>query len=68
MQLKSKFNKGFRFSLYANDIYSKYAWAISLNDKKGTTIYNAFQKISDEQNCKPNKIQIDKGSEFTIDQ
>ena len=42
--------------MYANDIYSKYAWTISLNDKKGTTIYNAFQKISDEQNCKPNKI------------
>ena len=34
MQLKSKFNKGFRFLLCVNDIYSKYAWAIPLKDKK----------------------------------
>ena len=26
MQLISKFNKGFRFLLCVNDIYSKYAW------------------------------------------
>ena len=28
------------------------------------TITNAFQKIFDESNCKPNKIWVDKGSEF----
>ena len=36
----------------------------SLKYKKGTTITNAFQKILDESNRKPNKIWIDKGSEF----
>ena len=36
----------------------------SLKYKKGTTITNAFQKILDESNRKPNKIWMDKGSEF----
>ena len=33
MQLRSKFNKGFRFLLCVIDIYSKYAWVIPLKDK-----------------------------------
>ena len=44
MQLISKFNKGFRFLLCVIDIFSKYAWAIPLKDKKGVSIANAFQK------------------------
>ena len=35
-----------------------------LKDKKGITITNAFPKISDESNSKPNRIWLDKGSEF----
>ena len=46
------------------DIYCKYAWVISLKDKKGITITNAFQKIFKESNRKPNRILVDKGSEF----
>ena len=46
------------------DIYSKYACVITLKDKKGITITNAFQKILDESKSKPNKIWVDKGSEF----
>ena len=64
MQLISKFNKGIRFLLYDIDISSKYAWVIPLKDKKGTTISNAFQKVLDESERKPNKIWVDKGSEF----
>ena len=64
MQLISKFNKWFRFLLYVIDIYDKYTWVIPLKDKKGITIINAFQKILDELNRKPNKIWVDKGSEF----
>ena len=45
MQLISKFNKGFRFLLCVIDIFSKYAWVVSLKDKKGISIANAFQKI-----------------------
>ena len=68
MQLISKFSKRFRFLLCVIGIYSKYAWVIFLKDKKGITITNAFQKILKESNRKPNKIWVDKGSEFAIDQ
>ena len=44
MQLISKFSKGFRFSLCAIDIYSKYAWVIPLKDKKSLKTANAFQE------------------------
>ena len=49
MQLISKFNKGFRF-LY--------------KDKKSVSIVKAFQKTLKKSNRKPNKIWVDKGSEF----
>ena len=45
MQLISKFNKVFRLLLYVIDIYSKYAWVITLKDKKVIAITNPFQKI-----------------------
>ena len=64
VQLLSKFNKGFRFLLCVIDIFSKYAWVIPLKDKKGISIVNAFQIILKEANRKPNKIWVDKGSEF----
>ena len=56
MQLISKFNRGFRFLLCVIDIFSKYAWVIPLKDKKGVSIVNAFQKILNDSNRKPNKI------------
>ena len=64
MQLISKFNKGFRFLLCVIDIFSKYAWVVPLKDKKGISIANAFQKILDSLNRKPNKVWVDKWSEF----
>ena len=62
MRLISKSNKEICFLLCVNDIYSKYAWVICLKDKKGIKITNAFQKISDESRCKPNKTWVDKGT------
>ena len=64
MQLISKFNKGFRFLLCVIDIYSKYAWIVPVKDEKGISIVNAFQSILKKSNRKPNKIWVDKGSEF----
>ena len=64
MQLVSKFNKGIRFLLCAIDIFSKYVWVVPLEDKKGVTIVNAFQKILDNSRRKPIKIWVDKESEF----
>ena len=35
-----------------------------LKDKKSFQITNAFKKILDRSNSKPNKMWVDKGSEF----
>ena len=76
MQLLSKYNKGIRFFLCVIDIFSKYAWVVPLKDKKGISVAKAFQSIlkqSNSRQCakstsakhlKPNKIWVDKGSEF----
>ena len=64
MQLITKFKEGICFLLCLIDVFSKYVWVILLNDKSGLAITNAFQKILDESNCKPNKIWVDNGSEF----
>ena len=64
MQLLSKCNKGIRFLLCVIDIFSKYAWVVPLKDKKGISIVKAFQIILKQSNRKPNKIWVDKGSEF----
>ena len=44
MQLISKFNKGFRFLLCDIDVFSKYAWVVPLNDKKGVSVVRFFKK------------------------
>ena len=76
MQLLSKYNKGIRFLLCVIDIFSKYPWVVPLKDKKGISIVKAFQIILKQSNSrqrakgtsakhlKPNKIWVDKGSEF----
>ena len=64
MQLIIKFNIEFRFLLCVIDIFRKYAWVVPLKDKKGVSIVNAFQKILDKSGRKPNKIWVNKGSEF----
>ena len=64
MQLLSKYNKGIRFLLCVIDIFNKFAWVVPLKDKKGISIVKAFQIILKQSNKKPNKIWVDKGSEF----
>ena len=64
MQLLNKCNKGIRFLLCAIDIFSKCAWVVPLKDKKGVSIIAAFQSILKQSNRKPNKIWVDRGSEF----
>ena len=64
MQLSSKYNKGIRFLLCVIDIFSKYAWVVPLKDEKVISIVKAFQSILKQSNRKPNKIWVDKGSEF----
>ena len=64
MQLISKLNKGFRFLLCVIGIFSKCAWVVSLEDKKGVSIVDVFQKILHDSSRKSNKIWVDKASEF----
>ena len=64
MQLLSRYNKGVRFLLCVIDIFSKYAWVIPLKDKKGISIVKVFQSILKQSNRKPNKIWVEKASEF----
>ena len=64
MQLITKFNKGIHFLLCIIDIFSKYIWVILLKERESAAITNAFQNILHESNSKPNKIWLNKGSEF----
>ena len=69
MQLISKYNKGIRYFLCVIDLFSRYAWVIPLKNKKGESIIEGFEKITDDSgnaknsNRKPNKIWVDHGSE-----
>ena len=56
MHLLGKFNKLIPFLMCVFDIFSKYAWVVSFNDKRSITITDAFQKILDDSGRKPNKI------------
>ena len=64
MQLLSKYNKGIGFLLCVIDIFSKYASVVPLKVKKGVSITTEFQSILKQSNRKPNKIWVDKCSEF----
>ena len=64
MQLINKYNREIIYLLCAIDLFSKYAFVVPLKDKKGTTIVNVFQSILDNSKRKPNKIWVDRGSEF----
>ena len=44
--------------------YCKYARVVPLKDDKGISIVYLFQNILKKSNRKPNKIWVDKGSEF----
>ena len=64
VQRLSKNNNGYKYILTVIDVLSKYAWAIPLKNKTGTSLVNAFKQIF-KDNRKPEKLQTDKGSEFT---
>ena len=44
MQSLSKENKGIKYLLCAIDLFSKYAFVVTLKDEKGISITNAFKK------------------------
>ena len=64
MQSLSKYNKVIKYLLCPITLFSKYTWVVAIKDKKGTSIANAFKKILNDSNRKPNKIWVDQGIEF----
>ena len=64
MNFISKINMRIYFLLCVTDIYSKYAWVITLKDKKEITIANAFQNFLKGSKRKSSTLWVDKGSEF----
>ena len=64
MKSLSKYNRGIKYLLCTIDLFSKYAWVVPLKDKRGITIVNAFQKVIDSSNRKPDEIWVDQGGEF----
>ena len=71
IQSLSKYNKGIKCLLCGIDLISKYTSFVPLEDKRGTIIVNAFQKIiSKDSEAEPkgrsklNKIWVYQGGEF----
>ena len=63
VQSLSEYNKGIKYLFCAIDLFSKYTWVVPLNDKRGISIVNTFQRIV-SKGRKPNKIWVDPGGEF----
>ena len=63
-KLLSKQNKDIKYLLCVIDLFSKYAFCLTLKDKKGFSVTNGFNKIIKQSGRKPNKIWVDQGSEF----
>ncbi|RWS01909.1 hypothetical protein B4U79_00095 [Dinothrombium tinctorium] len=58
----AKENKGIRHMLTCIDVFSKYAWAITIKNKTGEEVADAFEQIFKERI--PANIQTDLGKEF----
>ena len=56
-------NQGHRFILTVIDIFSRFAWARPLRNKKGETVAEAFREIFNEGRI-PKRVQTDQGREF----
>lgn len=60
------FNKGFKIALVCIDVLSRFAWGELMKNKDATSTTNAFHSILKRANPrKPDKLQTDKGTEFT---
>lgn len=59
----AKYNGGNKFLLTVIDVFSKFAYAIPLKNKKAATLVNALEKLIERLGSVSN-IQTDKGGEF----
>ena len=60
----AKYNNGVNYLLAVIDIFSKYAWLVPLENKKGESVADALQDIFKTSGRKPNKMWVDDGKEF----
>ena len=66
----SKYTNNYKFILTVIDIFTKYAWAIPFKNKSGLSITKGFKIILSEgpqggsESRKPEKLWVDRGSEF----
>ena len=65
-----KYNNNYRFILTVIDIFAKYTWAIPLKKNSGLSITIGFKIVlsenpqGDSESRKPEKLWVDRGSEF----
>ena len=62
MQALSKQNKGYKYILMVEDIFSKYGWAVPLKTKTGIAVRDALKQIFKQH--VPKKLWTDAGREF----
>lgn len=62
MRNLASYNGGFGYLLTCIDVFSRYAFAVPIRDKRGSTVSVAFEKIFEER--VPNMLQTDRGLEF----
>lgn len=62
MQQFSSENNGYRYIITIIDGFSKYAWALPLQNKTGAEVIRAFTKVFKERT--PENVSSDAGSEF----
>lgn len=64
MQEFSSDNDNNRYLLTVIDVLSKFAWAVPLKDKTGSSVVAAFEEIIKSSGRHPQKLWVDKGTEF----
>ncbi len=64
MNMFMKYNDDYRYILCVIDVFSKYAWCIPLKNKSAATVLNAVKSLIQQSHRTPQRIWVDKGSEF----
>ena len=62
MRNLASYNGGYSYILTCIDVFSRYAFAVPVKDKRGASVSAAFEKIFAER--VPNMMQTDRGLEF----
>ncbi len=60
------YNKDYTFLLTCIDVFSRYAWAIPIKNKRPASVLEAFKQIL-KDGRKPTRLLTDSGSEFKAD-